>query len=136
MVCYVELPIGKLSFLPSPEPHTTHCIYLSTLQSRHSSVSRSRVLVCSMIGPGFEPHGCLLTGVWKRTAKLPSLMPGVTPEMNIRKCVTRMHLPNMNKDAHSGIETKGYQWLYKKELCPPKMFLKKYQPVYAIDLSQ
>ena len=32
--------------------------------SRHSLVGRS--FVCDMIGPGFEPHQCLLTGTWKR----------------------------------------------------------------------
>ena len=44
--------------------------------SRHSSV-----------GPGFEPHHCLLTGTWKRLAQLAAKRSaGVTPEANLREC--------------------------------------------------
>ena len=30
---------------------------------------------------------------------------GVTPEVNLKECVTCMPLPSMNKAAHSGFET-------------------------------
>ena len=59
---------------------------------------------------------------------------GVTPEVNLRECVTCMPLPSANKAAHSGFETQrrhhqksktGYQWPHKKDLCLPKIFLKK-----------
>ena len=51
-----------------------------------------------MIDPSFMLHQCWLTGTWKRSA-------GVAPEVNLREHVTCMSVPNMNKSAHSGIET-------------------------------
>ena len=30
---------------------------------------------------------------------------GVTPEVNLRECVTHTPLPNVNQAAHSGFET-------------------------------
>ena len=55
---------------------------------------------------------------------------GVTPEVNLRECVTHAPPPSTNKAAHSGFETQinitrspkqGYQWSHKKDLFPLKL---------------
>ena len=60
---------------------------------------------------------------------------GVTPEVNFRDHVTCMPLGSVNKAAYSGFETQrrrhqspkhGYQWPHRKNLCPPKIFRKKF----------
>ena len=59
---------------------------------------------------------------------------GFVPEVNLRKCVTHMPLPSMNKAAHYGFETQRrclliistkqeYQGPHKKDLRPPKEFV-------------
>ena len=55
--------------------------YLSE-PSRHSSVLRA--FACDMIGPSFEPHQFLVTGIWQRLARLPCWPSAV----NIREYVT------------------------------------------------
>ena len=45
-----------------------------------------------------DRNGSAATLATKRSA-------GVTPEMNLRECVTHMPLPSANKAAHSGFET-------------------------------
>ena len=54
---------------------------------------------------------------------------GVTPEVNLRECLTHIPLTSANKVAHSGSETQtrcdqksktGYQWAHIKDLCPPR----------------
>ena len=59
---------------------------------------------------------------------------GVTPEMNLRECVSHMPLSSVNKAAHSGFETQrrchqksetGVSVTPKMDVCPKKNFLKK-----------
>ena len=59
---------------------------------------------------------------------------GVTPEVNLRECVTCMPLPSVNKAAHSGFETqrrhhqKSKMWVSvvsQKGLMSLQIFLKK-----------
>ena len=50
------------------------------------------------VGPGFEPHQCLLVHMWKRVA-------GVTPEVNLKELLTHTPPPSVNKAAHSGFQT-------------------------------
>ena len=53
---------------------------------------------------------------------------GVTPEVNLRECVTRTPPPSANKVAYSDFETQSRrhqeskQWSHKKDLCPPIIF--------------
>ena len=55
---------------------------------------------------------------------------GVTPEVNLRECVTPMPPPSVNKVAHSGFETQrrrhqksktGCQWPHNNNLCSLKL---------------
>ena len=51
---------------------------------------------------------------------------GVTPEVNLRECISHTPPPSANKAAHSGFEIQRcHQWPHKKDLCPPKFFLKR-----------
>ena len=55
---------------------------------------------------------------------------GVAPEVNLRECVTCMPPASANKALKPrGDVTRspkqGHQWLHKKDLCPPKIILKK-----------
>ena len=57
---------------------------------------------------------------------------GVTPEVNLRECISRMPLPSMNKVAYFGFETQskhhqGYQWP-QKWTCVQQFFLKNSLP--------
>ena len=54
-------------------------ITILIVPSRAGIVSRAsacwlHVVSGGMIGPGFEPYQCLLEGMWKRMAQLPSLL--------------------------------------------------------------
>ena len=100
---------------------------MTHMSSRHRSLSRA--LAYSIIGPGFDPHQCLLTGTWKRMAQLSCwLQRG--KQVNLREHVICTPRSSMNKEAHSGLEShrrhtkEGYQWPYKKDICCPK-FLKQ-----------
>ena len=64
---------------------------------------------------------------------------GVTPEVNLRQCVTHMPPWSTNKAAHSSFKPteditrspkQGYQWPHKKDLCPKQ----RYQWPYKKDL--
>ena len=91
--------------------------------------------VCSMIGPSFKPHKCLVHGTIRSTAMLAAKrLAGVTPEVNFREHVTHMPLPSMNKAAHSGFEAlrrhhqkskTGVSVTPQKDLCRPNFFFKK-----------
>ena len=57
----------------------------------------------------------------------------VTPEMNLRECISCMPLPSKNKAVHSGFETQrryhqkfktGVSVALQKDLCPQICFLK------------
>ena len=63
------------------------------------------------------------------------VLAGVAPEVNLRKHVTCKPLPSANEAVHSGFETvqkskTGYQWPNKKDLCPPKIYFKKFTGIF------
>ena len=74
-----------------------------------------------MIGPSFKPHQCLLTMYVEEKGSAVMLVAmlaanrsaGVTPEVNLRKCIKHMPPPRVNKGAHSVFET--------QRRCPPKI---------------
>ena len=60
---------------------------------------------------------------------------GVTPEVNLRECISCMPLQSSNKAAHSGFETQrrhhqksktGVSVAPKMDMCPTKIKQKKY----------
>ena len=61
----------RLKFIVNPK--------CDSMPSRHSSVGRasawSHTVSSGTIGPSFEPHQCLLTGMWIRMAQLPCWPP-------------------------------------------------------------
>ena len=74
-----------------------------------------------------ESHQCLLTGTCKKMLGCHAGCQdsaGVTPEVNLRKWVTCMPLPSVNKAAHSSFEIQSqkrfYHWPHKKHLYTPK----------------
>ena len=84
-----------------------------------------------MVAPSFESHQCL-TGMWKRRLSYHAghqEVSSVTPEVNLRECVTPLPLPSSNKAAHSGFETQrrhhqkfetGVSVAPKMDMCPTK----------------
>ena len=59
---------------------------------------------------------------------------GVSPEVNLRECISRTPLPSANKAAHSGFETRrrhhqksktGVSVAPQKHVCPPKIIKKR-----------
>ena len=56
------------------------------------------------------------------------MLVGVTPEVNLRNPLF-VGDKEGKRGIHSGFETqkskKGYQWLHKKDLCPPKILKKR-----------
>ena len=89
-----------------------------------------------MIGPGFEPHQCLLAGMWKRMAQLPCLLLRAQQVLHqrwiSRECVTVclcqacIRLSTLVLKPRGDITRspkQGYQWPHKKDLCPPNFFL-------------
>ena len=63
---------------------------------------------------------------------------GITPEVNLRKCVTCISLPSANKAAHSGFETHRRHHQKSKTVAPQKglvfykkLFFKKLQKSLA-----
>ena len=63
---------------------------------------------------------------------------GVTPEVNLRECISCIPLPSMNETAHSGFETQrrchqksetGVSVAPKIDMCPTKIFKKKKKSV-------
>ena len=73
-------------------------------------------------------------GVCSATLLATKRSAGVTPEVNLRECLTRTPPPGTNKAAHSGRSPKqGYQWPHKKNLCPPKITKKHLsQTLYCV----
>ena len=54
---------------------------------------------------------------------------GFTPEVNPGECITHTPLPSAKKAVEPRGEItrcskQGHQWQHKKDLCPPKFFLK------------
>ena len=55
---------------------------------------------------------------------------GITPEVNLRECISHMYLPSANKAAHSGFETQRRHHQKtetdisgpKMDMCPPISF--------------
>ena len=79
-----------------------------------------------MIGPSFEPHQCLLTDMWKRSAWLPCWQPrGVAPEVKLKEHVTHTPLPSVNKAAHSGFEAQRRCHQKSKTYALQNLILKK-----------
>ena len=87
---------------------------------------------CQFRAPPMPAHRCVENNcsavmlATKRSA-------GVTPEVNLRECVTCMSLPSMNKAAYSGFETQrrhhqksktGVSVIQQNHLCSPNKFLK------------
>ena len=60
-------------------------------------IEYGKAFVCGMIGPGFEPHQCLLTGMTKRSA-------GVAPEVNFWECLIHTPPPSASEAANAGFE--------------------------------
>ena len=76
-----------------------------------------------------EKKGLAALLVTKRSA-------GVTPEVNFKKCATRMPLPSANRAAHSGFETQksetGASIAYPKGLMFAKVFKKIVSIAFAV----
>ena len=66
-----------------------------------------------------EENGSVVMLATKRSAD-------VTPEVNLREhCQVQIRLPTLKPRGVVNRSSKlGYQWPHKRDLCPPKFFLK------------
>ena len=105
---------------------------MSILQDLGLDSHKIKIGYTGTIDPGFEPHQCLLLGMWRRVSWLSHWLPR-DQQVSHQRCTiflyeVQIRLPTLAlKPRGDAIRSpkQWYQWFHKKDLCPPPFFIPK-----------
>ena len=117
----------SLFHLSKVPPHTPLLLLTFPSLSYYLCKLTSSTLHLTSLGPGFEPHQCLLAGMWKRSAQLPCWLSRGRQVSQQRwthmPLQAQIRLPTVTLKPRGNVirsSKQMYQWQHKRDLMSSK----------------